>query len=264
MPTYPILLPSGSANWLFGDGTDIVWRYDSDIAWLFVVDWDNDGTFDNDEDEGNRVVSVSTVRGREYKFSGDGRGFSYPRIGRATITLDNYDGRYDPYNSGGALYGNLLPGRRFKLIFHDNVNGASHNVIYGFIEDIVPVSGTDYVHMACVDDLALFRDFDLEADLLEGSDVAAIITAILTDMAWSPASSIDDIDSDVIDFWWATDISALRMLELLSDSVLGTFFIANDGEFKFYSRHHSYSSVTTLTSDNVLKRIELPQPWETV
>ena len=263
-PTYPILLPNGSGNWLFGDGKDIVWRYSGDIAWSFVVDWDNDGVFGGGENEANRVVAVSTSRGREYKFRADGRGYNYPRIGRATVTLDNYDGRYDPYNASGALYGNLLPGRRFKLIFHDNVNATSYNVIYGFIEDIEPVSGSDYVHIKCKDDLALFQDFDLEADLLEGSDIAAIIAAILTDMGWTAASSIDDIDSDTVGFWWGNDISALRMLEQLSDSVLGTFFIANDGTFKFYSRHHSYSSITTITEDEVLKRIELPQPWETV
>lgn len=266
-PTYPILLPSGSDNWLFGDGKDIVWRYSGDIAWSFVVDWDNDGLFEGGEDEANRVVAVSTSRGREYKFRSDGRGYNYPRIGRATVTLDNYDGRYDPYNAGGALYGNLLPGRRHKLIFHDNVNATSYNVIHGFIEDIEPVSGSDYVHIKCNDDLALFQEFDLEADLLEGSDIAAIITAILTDMGWTAAgksSSIDDVDSDTVDFWWANDISALRMLEQLSDSVLGTFFVANDGTFKFYSRHHSYSSVTTITEDEVLKKIPLPRPWESV
>ncbi len=263
-PIYPILLPNGSDNWLFGDGKDIVWRYSGDIAWSFVVDWDNDGVFDGSGDEASRVVAVSTSRGREYRFRSDGRGYNYPRIGRATVTLDNHDGRYDPYNAGGALYGNLLPGRRFKLVFHDNVNATSYNVIHGFIEDIDPISGTDYVHISCVDDLKLFQEFDLEADLLEGADVAAIIAAILTDMAWAPASSIDDIDSDIVGFWWASDISALKMLEQLSDSVLGIFFIANDGEFRFYSRHHSYSSVTTLTSDEVLKKIPLPQPWETV
>lgn len=233
------------------------------VQWKFYVDWDNNGSFD-DGDDGNRVVSISTMRGREYKFTSDGRGYSYPRVGRANLTLDNYDGRYDPNNAGGALYGNLLPGRRFKLIARDTANTTDYNTVYGFIDDIDPVSGTDFVHITCVDDLELFQRFDLEADLLEGADVAAIIAAILTDMAWAPASSIDDIDSDIIDFWWGNDVSALRMIEQLCDSVLGLFFIANDGEFRFYSRHHSYSSVTTLTSDEVLKPIALPQPWETV
>lgn len=266
MTTYPVLLETGSDNWLFEDGQEIWWRYSGDFAWSFVVDWDNDGMYE-DRDEANRLVSVFVSRGRNYKFQSDGRGYEYPRVGRATITLDNYDRRYDPYNSGSPLYGNLLPGRRFKLIAIDQLNGISYDVIHGFLDDIKPISGNNYVIIDCKDDLALFQDYDYEADLYEDKDVDDLILQILTDIGWiadGKSHSIDSSPLDVVSYWWCSDKSALKALEELCDAVLALFFIARDGTFKFYNRQHTHSSGTTLSQDELKKTIQLLQPWETV
>jgi len=262
-----IELEDGSGSWLFEDGSRAVWRYAGDTAWSFVVDWDNNGSFD-DGDEASRVVDISVDRGREYKFMADGRGFKYPKVGKANIILDNYDGRYDPYNSAGALYGNLLPGRRFKLVAHDNANTVSYDVMHGKLEDIQTMSGRNkYATIKCQGDLARLRDYDYDADLYADKDADDLILQILTDIGWVADGlgySIDSSPLDVVDYWWCTDKTALKAVEEICDSVLGTFFVARDGTFTFYNRHHTYTSGTTLSQDELRKSIKMPMPWETV
>lgn len=266
MITYPILLEDGSGNWLFEDDRDFLWRYPGAFAWSFVVDWDDNGLYDNGNED-DRVVDLYVSRGREYKFKADGRGYEYPRIGRAVITLDNYDRKYDPFNTGSELYGNLLPGRRFKLTAVDWENSSSYEIMNGFIDDIQPASGIDKVRLECKDDLGLLQDIDYEANLYTDKDISTLILQILTDSNWiedGKSYSIDSSPLDSVGYWWCTNKSALKSIEELCDSILGLFFIARDGTFKFYNRQHSYVSGTTLSQDELLKTIQLLQPWETV
>lgn len=262
--TYPILLESGSNNWLFEDGQTILWKHSGDFAWALMIDWENNDSFGN---EANRVISVHVNRGRDYKFKSDGRGWEYPRIGRAVFGLDNSDRRYDPYNTNSPLYGNILPGRRIRLIAEDLSAETNYNVFYGFIEDIRPTSGGDYVHIKCIDDLALFRDFDYEANLYTDEDLDDLMLRILTDTDWVADGkdySIDSSPSDVVNYWWCSNKSALKAIEELCDSVMGNFFISNNGTFKFFNRHHEYADGITIDQTQLSKTIQVLQPWEVV
>ena len=139
--------------------------------------------------------------------------------------------------------------------------------MYGFIEDIQPISGGNYVHIKCVDDLALFRDYDYDADLYTDEDLDALMLRILIDTGWvadGKSHSIDSSPSDVVSYWWCSDKTALKAIEELCDSVLGTFFIANDGEFKYYNRQHTYTSGMTIDQSELGKVIQLLQPWEVI
>lgn len=349
------------------------------VTWTFYVDWDNDGSFEAAENEAARMLDLHVRRGREFKLKPEGDGFEYPRVGELNVTLDNYDRRYDPYNSSSPLYTNLLPGRRFKLTAEDNDTSTVYDVIHGLVDDIQPVSGRDQVTITCVDDLAILRDTDLETDLYLANEVDAIVLQILkecdlyhlvynvavngtfaSDTGWTKGTGwtiasgkadcaephdasnlfqavlvvgdtykitytvstfslgtvtvyagttagtpraaigtytevltcagnvnliftadadfvgkIDDVIclplkcsidavSETIPYWWASNMSALSAFEKLCDATVGQFFVARDGTFKWYSRYHAYSSTNTITSDEVHRVIQLPQPWETV
>lgn len=51
------------------------------------------------------------------------------QAGIATIKLKNTDGRFNPVNTAGAYYPNVLPGKQVRI--RETVNG---NVFYGFVE----------------------------------------------------------------------------------------------------------------------------------
>ena len=70
--TYPVLLESGSDNWLFEDDEIMLWRYSGDFAWTFSVDWTASDSYDNEAD---RLVDIYISRGRDFKFKADGRGY---------------------------------------------------------------------------------------------------------------------------------------------------------------------------------------------
>lgn len=51
---------------------------------------------------------------------------------RGSFTLDNTDGRFDPSNSSGPYYGNLLPRRRVRI--QTVVSGITYDLAWGFVE----------------------------------------------------------------------------------------------------------------------------------
>ena len=69
------------------------------------VDWALDGPSDPIDDITGDVLSVSWRRGASYEH------VSSPGPGSATLIVDNSTGKYNPDNSGGSLYGYLVPGR---------------------------------------------------------------------------------------------------------------------------------------------------------
>jgi hypothetical protein len=75
------------------------------IAYDFRVDWDFNGTF---TDESARLISASG----EMRLAPAESTITSPRgiIDRASFVLNNYDGRYSPLNSGGALYSDIADG----------------------------------------------------------------------------------------------------------------------------------------------------------
>ncbi len=72
-------------------------------------DWDNDGDFlDANEDITADVKSISYGRGKNEELGKASPGY-------LEIRVNNSGGKYSPTNSGGDLYGKLLPKRVIKV-----------------------------------------------------------------------------------------------------------------------------------------------------
>ena len=83
-----------------------------EVTWVLMVDWDANGIFDG-TNEADRLIDFRMMRGIKHYLSASGTGFAPMRGGTATLTLDNYDRRYDPRCSSSPLYGNLGLASRF-------------------------------------------------------------------------------------------------------------------------------------------------------
>ena len=78
------------------------------------IDWDGDGDYlDTGEDVTARVrggKGIKITRGRDQI-----RALAPPMAAKLALTLDNTSRDYSPENSGGPLYGSLLPGRSVQV-----------------------------------------------------------------------------------------------------------------------------------------------------
>ena len=82
------------------------------IAWIFQVDWNNDGILDGVNEAANMKDLPSFYRGRSYYISSGGDGFEAFQEGRVSIVLENTSRRYDPWYTSSPLYPNVVPSRK--------------------------------------------------------------------------------------------------------------------------------------------------------
>lgn len=128
---------------------------------ILEVDWSQDGTW---VEEAGRLIAL---RGRV--------GFTAPGqhvadVGRMTLELDNFDGRYDAGNAAGPLYGKLLP-RRAAQVRALADEGQWWVIFTGWIERIEVRAGTGSATMTLVDAIALLRGEALRVDYAPSSDL---------------------------------------------------------------------------------------------
>ncbi len=244
----------------YGDGT----KYgeitvNKNLLYVLEVDWDDDGVYE--ANEAIRAYKLRVDRGRDYYISARGIGFDSEKIGQAVVTLDNYDGRYDPYNASSDLYGNLEPGRKCKLWVRDGIGGTDYAIIAGVITDIQPVGYRDSVDLIIEDGWRWLQDRDVNVTLQEVITADEAIEAILTAANWPWGSSLET-GPDRINYWWTTGKKAKGEIEDLANSGLGNVFVAADGSLKYYSRQRVDDPVLILEESEVLKDVVMPQPWE--
>ena len=86
--------------------------------------------------------------------------------GSATVVLSNRDRRFDPFNTSGPYYGNLLPRRQIRI--RATHGGTTYDVFRGFISGWPPEwtdAGKDStVTLFCFDALQLLGSSSLPAD----------------------------------------------------------------------------------------------------
>lgn len=102
------------------------------ITWRIEFDWDGDGSFAYDES--TRVTALRIERGRRNDFEA----FA---AGKAVLTLDNHDRRFDPWFAASPLNGLVLPRRGVRVsVVDDTVLSGVELVVNGGFET---VTGTD-------------------------------------------------------------------------------------------------------------------------
>ena len=227
-------------------------------AWTIKIDWDNDDSFADEDNEAIYTRDVNIKRGRRYYVRMDGQGFERVMMGDLTLVLENSTARFDPWNSSSAIYPNVVPGRKCQVICDGDT------LFTGFLTDIKPISGKDErVMIRAVDGISKLQKIDITDVLYTGETVATLLAAILTAASWGDGSNID-ADTDIVPYWWTTDESAWEALNNLAEAWMGVMFINKSGEVNFYARQHSETATVTLTQAKLLREIITGQPWEVI
>ena len=113
---------------------------EGEVTWVLMVDWDANGIFDG-TNEADRLIDFKMTRGNKHYLATSGSGFAPMRGGKAVLTLDNHDRRYDPRCSSSPLYANVGPGKQVYLRVINNSDQTNYDILKGVIADIRPLSG---------------------------------------------------------------------------------------------------------------------------
>lgn len=234
------------------------------LTWYIYIDWNNDGTFEADEAARCRHLFVS--RGRKRQLREDGTGFEPMSIGTLTLTLDNYDGRFDALNASSPLYPYVLPARDIKIQVHDGT--TLHTLFRGRIQDILPVGDRQggQVTLQCADGGELLKD-PVSKGVQSNCRTDTMIGLLLDEAGWPSAWGRSlGVGSDYIPYVWADGRPASEQIHDLNESEQGQFYIAADGKATFIGRGSLYggSSVVSIDQSQILTDIGFPQPWNSV
>jgi hypothetical protein len=226
------------------------------LLWGLLIDWDDDGVFDGNS-EAPRLKHVAIRRGRNNLLAASANGFEPIGPGALSITLDNYDRRYDPYNEASPLYPNVDTGRFIWLFVR--AGDVVYNLFQGTVQDIIP-SG-DRVQITAEDGLRWLMDQQVSSGIYQNTTADAAIGAVLDAAKWPWARSLQ-AGADVLDYWWARGRSASEEIRSLADSEFGRAYVNASGALVFLNRFASQAVVATVDQSQALRDVALPQPWE--
>jgi hypothetical protein len=239
------------------------------VTWHVIVDWDGDGVMETDE--GARMIDFSSMRGRKIGVQYTDReatGIANAEVGTATLTLTNYDYRFDPYNTSSPLYPYVKPGAFVQVQVVDNTTLVVEDVITGRVKNIVPVAGQEQVYLEIADgaqDLTLDKAnvYAVNVATLVPALMAALLTGANYPALWGSAIDLAVVCTLNLPYWFtASGQDFLDALRNLANVDMGVFFVDKHGVAEYCSSALQQSSLATWTEDQLLKEILLPNPWE--
>lgn len=238
------------------------------LLWSMLVDWDNDGYYSG-ENEATRMTGFRCSRGRDNFIKSDLSGFEHYSPGEAVITLDNSDGRYDPYNTSSPLYPNVSPGRRVRLGVKNGTSGLDYNIMRGTISNIQPYNDgmRKRVVITVLDGLNWLRTQPVIIGKQENKTYGDLVKTVL-DTCTFPSTEwtySTNANGNVIPYFWSTSgQSALDIIHGLDDAEGGIFRHTSGGSFVWSAKTTAPVTTTVVTEEHLLTDIVIPQPWDSV
>jgi hypothetical protein len=182
----------------------------------------------------NLVSRVSIRRGRN-------RITSQFEAGTANVTLFDQNGDWNPTNTAGLYYPNLVPLR--QIIIYATYATNNYFLFSGFITnyDTSFKQGNDElstVTLRCVDGFKLLAGSGI--DTVPGSGVqlsGARVNAILDDIEWPLSLRNIDAGDSTLQADPGTDRDALQALFNVEQSEFGGIFLDGNGKVNFVSRN---------------------------
>ena len=193
-----------------------------------------------------RTISLTVRRGRS--------DYTEPyRAGTANLVLRNLDGELDPDNTAGAYYGEILTGRRIRIISNQGSLLYEQSVYVGFIIDYqlnYDISGQATVTISCADGLAELAQRNIPATSVSAQLTGARVAAILA------LPAVDYTYTTNIDNGYSTCAAgtasgnALSYLFQVATTEQGALFVDRGGTLQFVDRYQLLNpSTLTFTDD---------------
>lgn len=186
------------------------------------VDWDGDGSWVN---ETTRVTRMEWSRGASFDH------VSSPGPGAATVIVQNADGRFNPDNTGGTLYGKLIPSRPIWA-GADRTTGAmstatlgtavvTRGFFGGYVIEIVPtpVPGANpTAELICEDAFGVYRRSQASVEPTRDISRGDFRHSVLTAMGEDADRRDLEAETDIMPFAAADSRDGLSILDELNRS----------------------------------------------
>lgn len=183
-----------------------------------------------------------------------GRNTELDRIeaGEASVLLSNLDQRFDPNNSAGPYYGDLVPMTPIRITcaadgdtygdeYFDTYGDVRYPIFSGLVQawpQEYPDNADAVAPLRCVD---LFRSLNLNKITASYSSEATgtRVANVLTSAGWPTGADFRDIDTgqSTIQAATLTATPGLAHLQDVATSESGLFFVDRDGRATFIDRH---------------------------
>ena len=237
----------------YGSGPTI-----DNLLWGIIVDWDGDGYFTG-ENEASHVISFRSIRGRNNIVNSGLTGLETMKIGEATLTLDNSDGRYDPYNPASPLYNKFYPGRKAKIIVKKGTSGTQYDVFYGTVSDLIVYGYNQTADMVINDLWQSLADIEGYHSAVKNIKASNAISELLEQSGFDISTSFEDTLT-YMPYWWEANDKLKNQIEKLAESALSSVFIDSSGTLKLFNRMHTETPLN-ITQSDLLKDIRRSLPW---
>lgn len=241
------------------------------LTWAVRIDWDNDGVLDGTNEVayidsgGNlkgRLLGLRVRLGREFVFNSSADGFEHPIPGTLELDMLDLEGRYDPFNTSGALYNYLYKNQLIVVTIKDESTGTSYPVFYGYITDIKPQYGSVDTATIYADGAMRKLETPIHSDVYTTAQYDDQISAALTAAGWAGSTNIDTTVSDSMPYHWFSGKQAIDEINDLADAAFGIFWVGEDGTANYVSRIGSDLSTQTITEADIdyNYKIQAPAP----
>jgi hypothetical protein len=249
--------------------------------WVIDIDWDGDGVYDYNN-ETFYCIDMDIDRGFSSLYSvaqnGYYNGIAPPKVGTATIKLDNTSKRFSAWNTSSPLYGHIYPGKRICIYNRKDYTGTDRNIFTGYISDIQEDREEKVVTIECVDGINFLKDAEANVQFLEGyswgtprGNTGTFIDEVAASINWDGGV---DYSSFVISNQMHYYSSRRRAYDEFTaiaragEGGDGIFYIDAGGVLTFDQLWDwtigstNAQTPTTYGADVFLKNIEINQPWE--
>jgi hypothetical protein len=273
-------------SWLLGDesSSDTISTEDSrglllwdtngttdTVEYSINIDWDGDGVLDG-SNEAEYMTRWTCDRGRTRMIGRAGGGFEPYRVGRLVITLDNSNGRYNPWNTSGGLYGNLEPGKlmEMKVAVYSSTSTTgyeTYSVFTGYTSNLTPHGWNNTVTLECEDGLGMLKRTPIYSDVNTAEDepIAGLFSILQSEsgypFALDASTDVPSTDSYYVSEYLDSD-DALSTAEYLATAALGSIACERDGTLAFHDIYDTDGSIYALNEENTLRYPEFPNPWD--
>jgi hypothetical protein len=208
--------------------------------------------------EADRITRFSIDRGRDEVF---GKGINGYDIGVLRMVLDNFDGRYDPWNASSPLYGNIKPGVNMTFGLYQSSTDYYIDLFTGQLQDVKVDGYNNQVTFICEDGWRWLRDQEYGKYMSTNANLQDYIDDAFGDSY--PWSLDVEASTNLPNFLFVPTGSCKSFVENIATGVLGRAWVDTEGDFNLKTIYETTdASVKTITEDYILRDIRITSPWD--